>query len=240
MVRSSLEQNALVAGLLALTFSLQFGLGVLGAPFALVGALLLGIGVTLLWQYFELPATRPWLPLLLVTSSVFISTLVLELAYRPIFAEWFTAAAALLGSGATLAITLSHSSHCNLCNCRLASRDLTFRCPRCSQQVCEQTCWDFEHRRCRLCLEQRVPILPLETSWWTRVSGPRMAHGRCQVCQTSAEQDDLRACPKCRRPQCHSCWDFLNGECGRCACALPDLPVALGNVIQTGLGSETL
>lgn len=237
-MKSGLEQNALLAGLLVLTFSLQFGLGVLGSPLALIGALLLGVGVTLLWLHFELPSSRPWLPPVLIAGTVLLSTLVLELAFRSIFAEWFTAFAALLGSGATMALTLSHRTRCNLCNRRLAARDLSFRCPRCSQQVCEQTCWDFEHRRCHLCLEQRVPILPIETSWWTRVSGPRMAQGRCQVCQITAEQADLRACPKCRRPQCRGCWDFLNGECGRCACALPDLPSALRNVINSGLESE--
>lgn len=237
-MKSGLERSALLAGVLVLTFSLQFGFGVAGAAFALAGALALGVGVTLLWLQLELPAAQPWLPPVLLAGTVLCSTLVLELGFRPVFAEWFTPLVALAASGATVALTLGHRTRCNLCNRRLGSGDLTFRCPRCTQQVCEQTCWSFEHRRCRLCLEQRVPILPVDQSWWTRVAGPRMAQGRCQVCQAAANQADLRACPKCRRPQCHDCWDFLNGECGRCAAALPDLPPSLSNVIGGGLGQE--
>ncbi len=238
-MKSNFERSALLAGLLVLTFSLQFGFGVAGAPFALGGALLLGIGITLLWLHFELPSNQIWLPPLLLSSVVLLASIVLELGFRPVTAEWFCALLTALGSGCTVALALSHSKRCNLCNRRLAGSDLTFRCPRCTQPVCEQTCWNFEHRRCQLCLEQRVAILPLESAWWSRGAGPRMAQGRCQVCQSAADQADLRACPKCRRPQCRDCWDFGNGECGRCGTALPDLPANLLNVIGSGLEEES-
>ena len=238
-MKSTFERSALLAGLLVLTGSLQFAFGIAGAPFALGGALLLGIGITLLWLQLDLPSSRLWLPPLLLSSVVLLVSLILELAFRSSFAEWFSAFATAGGSGATMALVLSRRTRCNLCNRRLGGSDLTFRCPRCTQTVCEQTCWNFEHRRCQLCLEQRVSILPLESSWWTRVAGPRMALGRCQVCQAAADQADLRACPKCRRPQCRDCWDFGNGECGRCGAALPDLPPALGSVIGSGLEEES-
>ena len=76
-----------------------------------------------------------------------------------------------------------------------------------------------------------MPVLPIETGWWTRVAGPRMTQGRCQVCQVAADQADLRACPRCRRPQCRDCWDFRNGECARCDAALTDLPASLGEIV---------
>ena len=237
-MRSTFERGALLAGLLVLTGSLQFACGIAWAAFALPGALLLGIGITLLWLQFDLPSTRLWLPPLLLSSVVLVVSLVLELAFRPVLAEWFSAFVTAAGSGATMALVLSRRTRCNLCNRRLGGGDLTFRCPRCTQPVCEQTCWNFEHRRCQLCLEQRVSILPLESSWWTRSAGPRMVQGRCQTCQAAADQADLRACPKCRRPQCRECWDFANGECARCGAALPNLPPSLGSVIGSGLQEE--
>ncbi len=236
---STFERSALLAGLLVLTGSLQFACGIAGAPMALGGALLLGVGITLLWLQLDLPSSRLWLPPLLLSSIVLLVSLILELAFRSNFAEWFCVFVTAAGSGTTMALVLSRRTRCNLCNRRLGGGDLTFRCPRCTQTVCEQTCWNFEHRRCQLCLEQRVSILPLESSWWTRVAGPRMALGRCQVCQTAADQADLRACPKCRRPECRDCWDFGNGECSRCGAALPDLPPSLTSVIGSGLEEES-
>ena len=238
-MKSTFERSALLAGLLVLTGSLQFAFGIAGAPFALGGALLLGAGMTLLWLQLDLPSSRLWLPPLLLSSVVLLVSLILELAFRSSFAEWFCALVTAAGSGTTMAVVLSHRIRCNLCNRRLGGGDLTFRCPRCTQTVCEQTCWNFEHRRCQLCLEQRVSLLTLESAWWTRGAGPRMALGRCQVCQAGAGEADLRACPKCRRPQCRDCWDFGNGECSRCGAALPDLPPSLTRVIGSGLEEES-
>ena len=239
---SSFQQNVrrsgLLGGLLVLTCSVQFGFGLGGGGAALVGAALLGVGMTLLWLHFELESARTWVPPLVLGGAVLLSTLVLELLFKPDFAEWFAPLLAGAGSAATLMTVLRNRKRCNLCSRRLAPQDLTFRCPRCTQQVCEQTCWNFEHRRCELCLEQRVPMLPLENTWWTRVAGPLMTQGKCQVCQAPADAAELQACPRCRRPQCRNCWDFGNGECARCGAALPDLPDALQNVIGSGLENE--
>ena len=230
-MNAGLERVALSAGLLVLVASLQFGFGVAGPALALPGALILGVLATLLWQRFELPSTKIWLAPLLITGAVFLSTLLLEVAFRSDFASWFACLAAPAGSGGMMYIALRNRARCGLCERRLASQAVTFCCPRCSQVVCEETCWSFEHRRCELCLEQRVPVLPIENAWWSRVAGPRGLQGRCQVCLASAEQTDLRFCPRCRRPQCRDCWDFHNGECGRCAAPLPGLPSALETVV---------
>lgn len=236
-MKFSFERIALLTGLLVLVGSLQFACGIAGALLAVPAALVLGVGATLLWFYFDPPAHRSGaamaLPPLLLTGVVLLATAVLELAFRPDFAEWFAFLAAGLGSGATVLWTLRNRAKCNLCHRRLASQTLRFRCPRCSQEVCEETCWSFEHRRCALCLEQRVPVLPMENSWWARVAGPRATQGRCQVCLVAAEGADLRACPRCRRPQCRDCWDFRNGECARCEAALPDLPETLRNIVAS-------
>ncbi len=237
-MKPTFERGALLGGLLVLTCSVQFGLGIVGAAGALPGALLLGVGITLLWLHFDLPAGHTWVPPLVLGVGILLSTAVLELAFRPSFAEWFAPLAAVLASGATVAVLLRSRTRCNLCSRRLGPADLTFRCPRCAQQVCEETCWNFEHRRCELCLEQRVHLLPLESSWWLRVAGPRLTQGKCQVCHADAEQAELQACPKCRRAQCRGCWDYSNGECARCGAALPDLPVALHTVVGSGLPVE--
>lgn len=236
-MKTSFERVALLAGLLVLVGSVQFCCGIAGALLAIPAALALGVGATLLWFHFDLPAGRSWLPPVLLAGVVLLASAVLELAFQPEFAGWFAFLAAGLGSGATVAWTLRNRVRCNLCNRRLASGALTFRCPRCTQQVCEETCWSFEHRRCTLCLEQRVPVLPVETSWWSRVAGPRVPQGRCQVCLVAADAADLRACPRCRRPQCRDCWDFRNGECARCEAALPDLPASLAGIVASVSGS---
>jgi hypothetical protein len=236
-MKSSFERYALLAGLLVLVASLQFVCGIGGALLALPAALVLGVGATLLWFHFDLPASRPWLPPLLLAAVVLLASVVLELGFKPDSAEWLAFVAAGLGSGVAVMLRLRNRARCNLCNCRLASQALRFRCPRCSQQVCEETCWNFEHRRCALCLEQRVPVLPMESAWWTRVAGPRAVQGRCQVCQAAADQADLRACPRCRRPQCRDCWDFRNGECARCGAALPELPASLGEIVASVPGT---
>lgn len=234
-MKSSFERFALLAGLLVLVASVQFVCGIGGALVALPAALVLGVGATLLWFNFDLPAARPWLPPMLLAAVVFLATAVLELGFHPDFAGWFTFLLAGAGSGATVLLLLRNRKRCNLCNRRLSTQALVFRCPRCTQQVCEETCWNFEHRRCALCLEQRVPVLPIDSGWWSRVAGPRMTQGRCQVCLVAAgmppDGADLRACPRCRRPQCRDCWDFRNGECARCDAALPDLPASLGEIL---------
>lgn len=230
----SLERFALLAGVIILLCSAQFGACLAGGPVALPVALLLSVGVTLLWAHFDLSSDRPWLPPLVCAGAVLLSVLLAEFSFRSDFAEWFSFLFAAAGSGLTMFVLLRSRVRCALCNRRLATQALSFKCPRCHMQVCDEACWSFEHRRCTLCLEQRVPVLPTGEKWWTRVAGPRSTYGRCQICLGSAEQVDLRICPHCRRPQCRECWDFNNGECQRCGTALPDLPASLTmTVVQT-------
>ena len=232
-----LERSALLSGVLILVASLQFGANLLGTNMlggtllgalpALLVALGLGVGATLLWVHFQLTERRAWLPPLILSLTVVGAVLVVQYGLQRSFSLWFSPALTLAGSGATMAVLLRSRARCNLCNRRLRSQSVVFRCPRCGMDVCDETCWNFEHRRCQLCLEQRVPILSESESWWTRVTGPRARHGRCLLCLGSPEQVDLRACPNCRRTQCRSCWDFNNAECSRCGRSLPELPASL-------------
>ena len=217
----------MLAGIFVLLVSVQFGACLAGGVLALPAALVLSVAATWLWQHFELPTGGVWVPPLVCGVAVLLSVLLVELTFRRDFAEWFACLFAALGSGVTLAIMKRASAHCGLCNRNLMLQDVVFRCPRCAMTVCDETCWDFEHRRCKLCLQQRVPALPIDDGWWMRVSGPRTMHDHCQLCHSKADQVDLRNCPKCRRAQCRDCWDFNNAECSRCGAALPDLPASL-------------
>lgn len=226
-MNGGLDRTVRVAGVLILMASLAFVAAVLGAIPALVAAPLLSAAAIRLWLHFELPSRPVWYPPLALAAAVALASVTVELTIRHDFATWF---APLLAAGAAaLAFWLleRNRAQCTLCGRRLNSQSVVFRCPRCSMQVCDETCWNFDHRRCQLCLEQRVPILPIQDSWWMRTTGPRSPNGRCQVCLGTAEQVDLRACPHCRRLQCRDCWDFGNGECARCKTSLPDLPPAL-------------
>ena len=222
-----LDRFAMLAGIAVLLASAQFGASLAGAVAALPAALLLSIAATWLWLHFKLPTGGAWVPPVVCGLAVLLSVVLVEVTFRQDFAEWFAALFAVVGSAATMVVMKRTSAHCGLCNRNLALQDVVFRCPRCTMTVCDETCWDFEHRRCRLCLEQRVPALPTDERWWTRVAGPRFHHDRCQLCHSTADQVDLRSCPKCRRAQCRDCWDFNNAECSRCGAALPDLPASL-------------
>ena len=229
----SLERGALLAGVLILLASLQFGAALGGGGIALAAALLLCAGTTWLWLHFELPVGGDWVPPLVCAALCGLTAAFANLAFRPDFPGLFSAVPGALGSSITVLILRRSEARCGLCNSHLTAGALVFACPRCSLHVCEKTCWSFEHRRCQLCLEQRVPLLPMEESWWMRVSGPRSRHDRCQMCRGAADQVDLRICPHCRRAQCRECWDFNNGECQRCGTALPDLPASLHHTVAS-------
>ena len=226
-----LEHGAMLAGVLVLLLSLQFGACLGGAGVALPAALILGIGVTWLWKHFSLPGKGLWVQPVACALAVLLSVASVEVAFTSSFGEWFCPLLAAAGSGGCLAVLRRTTARCGLCNRHLATQDVVFACPRCGMHVCDETCWSYEHRRCQLCLEQRVPVLPMEDKWWLRVAGPRAHHDRCGVCRGAADQVDLRNCPKCRRPQCRDCWDFSNGECQRCGAALPDIPASLSMVV---------
>ena len=226
-MNGQLERGMRLAGVLILVASLAFVACLLGPVAAFIAAPLLGAGAMWLWLHFELPHRPVWLVPVVPTAPVVLAVLTVEFTLRREFALWFAPLLTLIAAAVTFWLTERSRAQCNLCGRSLGRNGVIFQCPRCSMQVCDETCWSFEHRRCQLCFEQRVPVLPTQDSWWARVAGPRSVHGRCQLCLGAAEQIDLRACPHCRRPQCRSCWDFNNGECARCAKSLPDLPAAL-------------
>ena len=234
----SLERAGLLFGVLILLASLQFGAALAGAAAALVAALLLSAGATWLWVHFELPSGAIWVPP--VVCAVLCETVaaLLDVTLHPTFFGLFAFLPAALGSGLTLFLLRRSEARCGLCNRSLSASALVFACPRCSMHVCDETCWSFEHGRCQLCLDQRVPLLPMEESWWMRVAGPRSRHDRCQVCRGAADQVDLRLCPHCRRAQCRDCWDFTNGECQRCRTALPDLPASLQHTVASTVSAD--
>ena len=118
------------------------------------------------------------------------------------------------------------SQRCGLCNSRIAG-EVSFTCPRCGLIVCERSCWDFEKLRCRLCVQNRVPVFPPDGRWWNQNFGAATPYGRCSLCQTGAESTELRNCPNCGRPQCRDCWDDANGTCSRCRWRLAALPERL-------------
>lgn len=231
----SLERAALLGGVLTFLISIQFGAALVGGAFALPAALLLSAGATWLWLHFELPVGGNWVPPVVCAALCGLTAAVVDLAFRSDFAGLFTFLPAAVGSGVTMFLMRRSEARCGLCNRHLSAGALVFACPRCSMHVCDETCWSFEHRSCQLCLEQRVPLLPVEESWWMRVTGPRSRHDRCQMCRGAADQVDLRMCPKCRRAQCRDCWDFNNGECQRCGTALPDLPASLHNTVVSAV-----
>lgn len=229
----ALERGALLGGVLILLLSLQFGAALAGGWVALPAALLLSAGAVWLWLHFHLPTGGDWVPPLACALLCGLSAAVVSLALRPDFAGLFTFVPAALGGSLAVYVVRRSQARCGLCNHRLPSGSLVFACPRCSLQVCEERCWNFEHRRCQLCLEQRVHLLSTDERWWTRVAGPRSNYDRCQMCRGAADQVDLRLCPKCRRAQCRDCWDQNNGECARCGTPLPDLPASLHQTVAS-------
>lgn len=225
-----LNQLALILGFVIFWASLQF-LGTLGGPIAaLLVSVLIAVLGTLSAHFFSLLDRPSWLlPLVLgVCSLLGLSIAFLNHSFAS--SQWLAIPLVMLVGGSIVLFQTISRKRCNLCNRRLAPSALTFACPRCALIVCDETCWSFEHRRCQLCVEHRVPILSDQKQWWDRNLGPAATYGRCQVCMASVEQTDLRHCGRCRRLQCRDCWDNLNGECVRCSWIIPDLPAPLKTI----------
>jgi hypothetical protein len=228
---NALQRGASLAGLLILIASLQLAVSLAGTLACLIAAAALGAAGVLLWLHFDMPHRRTWLVSLIFAATIFVSTAIVQAGVSDSGWRWFAPAIAFAAAIVTATLRIRDRARCSLCNRRLKLQTVTFRCPRCSMLVCDERCWDFDHRRCVMCLENRVPVLPIQDSWWSRIAGPRATNGRCQVCLATAEQADLRACGKCRRLQCRDCWDFTNGECTRCAATLSELPVSLREMV---------
>ena len=201
--------------------------GVLGPAFLLAAACATAMFALLPRLAPEtLPRVRYAIPIVLWLSSA-LAVLVLWLD-SPRFSGigWM---APFLSSGGAAAIEwlgLIGSKRCEICNRRIGT-GVSLACPRCGLIVCDHSCWRFEELRCRLCSQNGVPIFPADARWWDRALGPRFRGGQCQLCLTARTEADLRACQRCGRPQCRSCWDDRNGQCSRCGWVLRDLPPRL-------------
>jgi hypothetical protein len=193
---------------------------------ALVCALLLAPLAFGIFRFFEVEIANPWIEFLAPCATSLMGSVIVYLGVRSdpplLLAPLATAAA----GGLIMGIRKMGSQRCSLCNRRIAG-GVAFTCPRCGLLVCEQHCWSFEHCRCRLCEENRVPVFTPDGRWWDKQFGPRTTYGKCQLCLASAADADLRPCGKCGRPQCRECWDFCNGQCSRCHWMIEDVPEAL-------------
>lgn len=202
--------------------------------FAALGGVWIALGVAMLlpWvafglvRFFEVETGGQWtLGAVVVATGLGIGLATLaQTSPDPLM--WAAPVIAGLETGLVLWWRNRSSVRCGLCNTRLAG-EVSFVCPRCSLVVCEQRCWDFEKLRCRLCVQNRVPVFPPDSRWWNRNFGAATPHGRCQLCQSTAEQAELRNCPNCGRPQCRDCWDDSNGTCSRCGWRVQALPESL-------------
>jgi len=178
-----------------------------------------------LLHFFEVEMEQPWLKIALPAGSSAAGVLVDFLGGANPYL-WLAPLAAALVAGAVVLVQSLRSRRCALCN-KFIGNGVAFACPRCGLLVCERQCWDFEHCRCRLCEQNRVPMLPPDARWWDRHFGARAQYGRCQLCMATTADADLRVCGHCGRPQCRPCWDYANGQCSRCHWLAEDLPPQL-------------
>lgn len=198
-----------------------------GAAAAILAGVAVGAITLSLLHFLEIEIPQFWLLLLLPGISSFLGIGLLAIGSNLAGEVWLAPASAIATTGIILLLRNLNSRRCSLCNRRLGKNAVKFDCPRCGLLVCDQTCWDFERRRCRLCDQNRVPIFPAEGRWWDRHFGPSSCYGRCQICLATPDKTDLRNCVRCGRPHCRDCWDYLNGQCSRCDWIVPDLPEAL-------------
>lgn len=222
----------------------QFVAALSSPPVALGGAVAAGLLAPIMLKFFQVEVKAAGIMLLATGGSL--AGIAPSVLGRPGTASivGFAPILALATGGILLLSGRKSRRRCALCNRRLGS-GVWFQCPRCGLSVCDQECWDFDNIRCRLCQQNRVPILSSDTRWWNTQLGPRVAQGRCQLCLSSYAEADLRACRKCSRPQCRACWDVANGQCGHCQWLISDLPPQLRaylvpQVASSGAHSETL
>ncbi|HEX3437320.1 MAG TPA: hypothetical protein VHT24_11180 [Pseudacidobacterium sp.] len=214
-------------GMLALAFTIFLVATLAGFAALAVAVILIGAASPFLVQALDMPS-RPWWLLPTSLTAALLAALGVVVAIHQVSAEWWILPFVLFAVISGTSILSNMTKHrCALCHRRLGPHAITFGCPRCGLEVCDDSCWSFEHRRCRMCEENHVPILPSQSQWWDRYLGPRVQQGRCQLCMASPEQSDLRGCGHCHRPQCRDCWDQNNGECSRCGWVMPNLPEPL-------------
>lgn len=215
---------------LVLLFSAWFLLTVvqlltaLVSPWAAIGGgVLVAILLPLFLRFFSVELDNLWgapLVALLASAAGVLAAAIANsgpdsvyLAFAPPAAMLVTAAWAVMKGG---------GRRCGLCDRGL--KGVAFECPRCGLSVGEQCCWVHQRLRCRLCEQNQVPVFPADKRWWDQNFGPRVQQGQCQVTLETADQVDLRGCPRCARLQSVEAWDLSNGECARCNWVVEDIP----------------
>ena len=205
---------------------IQFAGTLAALPWTLLASLISALVFLLLLRFFDVGLQPGWMHVLLPAGVSAAGVAAGFASGNQDFRTWWsTGVAAAVGlTWWTVSNTLGE--RCHLCNRWLRRSVVSFECPRCEFVVCEQ-CWEFYHLRCRLCEQNRVPVFPPDGRWWDRHLGARVSHGRCQICLTTSDQVDLRACGRCGRSQCRECWDYANGQCSHCNWIMDDLPGTL-------------
>jgi len=211
-----------------LAFLAQFLIGLAGVTAALLGAAAAGLVAWLAMRAFW-SAGHGWaVASAAVACLAAVGLLFVIDGFEPILL-FCPVIAAVPPAIALLAVRPVRGVVCALCRTRA---NIAFECPRCSQTVCDKTeCWDFHHRRCHLCEEKGVRLLPEDTIWWQRNFAPAPMGAKCRLC---LEETGLYACLKCGGVACRDCWDGENGQCGRCGWYSPEVPAS----VQKYLSSE--
>ena len=220
---------ALAAGTTFVLAIAQLLLAFVSPIAAVVGGLLVGLGCFGILRFFAVEFDHAWMPVWLASAASLIGVAIFYFsAEGDPWTVWLAPLVAGLSAGMVVAIQTMGKRRCELCNRRISSNAVLFQCPRCGLRVSDHgECWVHEELRCRLCVENQVPVLPSDRRWWDRNLGPRVAQGRCQVTMEDAETADLRACPHCGRLQGTFAWDMKNGQCARCGWTIEDLPERL-------------
>jgi len=207
----------------------QFFAGLGGAVFAAFAGLPAALLCWGLQRFFEVELENPWLAVAPPVVGCAVGVLILSLGVKHDPVYWFAPVLAGVQMALIVWWLQRDARRCSLCEARVAGV-ITFDCPRCHQSICEN-CWNHDKLRCRLCVQNAVPLFPDSKQWWDRNVGLTTKQGRCQVCQADWEQAELRACRKCGRPQCLECWDDANGVCARCHGHASDLPAGLAQLM---------
>ncbi len=189
----TLRAPATLAATVFVMAVLQFFSALGGLWFALGAALLLPFVTLNLMRFFEAHLERAWLIAAPVVASA-VGILIWALSHPSMdVLFWFCPAA----SWALMAFVVwwqdRDARRCGLCNSRLAGA-VSFACPRCGLNVCDQKCWDFERLRCRLCVQNdrwsRIPAgWPLVGSeFWAGQRNTAFSRSR----QTSGKDTELQ------------------------------------------------
>jgi hypothetical protein len=229
-----------ISGIVAAAFAIaliQLLAALLGTVPCLIGAVVAGLLAPVTFRFFEVSENTFRLIVTTTISSLVPTAFAFWGSGRATALYWFAPVIAGLACGSVSAIQGIRSRRCELCR-RAFGRGLVVECPRCALVVCER-CWRFDALRCRLCVDNNVPILPADSRWWDRQFGLRVDRGQCKVCLKSPPEAELRVCRNCTRPQCRNCWDDLNGQCQRCGWVVPDLPEAIARQVMTAAADHT-